>query len=748
MDATDQTDPSGSFQPARDRLAAAAAARTQLLDAWNSLGVYDAFNLRVQIEGDGYGCVYARADLSIAGAALQTHARAFIQSITAAMNTAIYATASINCPGMSIDSDLHRMPLLSDPAEFDARVLADLLPGLRPDQVTVVRSFQPFQGGTQGRDVVGRLMSHLVACRQLITSGVALVTAWASSADPVFEPLSGVTLGPIEVEAAGIAVPEKKLLTFHAAPPELARLVRVNPQVPFDPIFAAEPWPSDMDDNLDKRTRVLLVLAERLIDGLENSVSAPTFLQRFGSLDALNPAGKERVWLPVVFDDPADEQYARAALGASDLNIASYRNDDGVLILLRRDDAAVVGREIPQATPPVESMDFGIGIEQAALEAAADWGLPDFIFMPEMTTKGAATREIGDGTIVTANRGLALQVKARENITENPDREASWLCKKAVDGLRQARGTIRTALAKPDVKLTNLRGRQVAFDGETIAWVPVIILDHAEVPDEVLVEAETGKRGMIVTRRDWEFLWNQLRSTAAVVDYVHRVADEDPIPIGTETNRYFDLADKDAAAKPEPPEERIAMTGAMQLDGPTLPTEPAHASDTSAHAVFRQILDDIAETDFTGEELVRLETLAKIDRYAVTYRAELGRTLLRRIDDCALAPAGTFKAQHRIAILDNGNVHLAFSVYSLLTGYHREFYKTWLQVRRQQYLESSGRNPEEVWSVGVLITPRPDGTRMWDTTVIATNAPSVYDAVELERLIRLNESDLPTPIVH
>lgn len=361
--------------------------------------------------------------------------------------------------------------------------------------------------------------------------------------------------------------------------------------------------------------------------------------------------------------------------------------------------------------------------------------------MPEETAKGAATREIGDGTIVTGKRGLALQVKARENVSDKPEREASWLRKKAVDGLKQARGTIRAALAKPRVNLTNVRGREVTFDGEEIDWVPVVILDHTDVPDDVIVDAETGKRGFIVTRRDWEFLWNQLRSTVAIVDYVHRVADEDPIPIGTETNRYFDLADKDARADPAPLEAWMSTTGATQFGGPTLPADPVHASDTFAHAVFRQVLDDIAETDFTGDEQIRLEVLAKIDRFAVGYRADLGRTLLRRIDDCALATAGTFKAQHRIALLDRGTLHVAFSVYSHLTGYHREFYKTWLQVRRQEYLETSGTNPEEMWSVGVLLTPRPDGIRMWDTTIMATNAGPAYDAVELERLSQLHKTE-------
>jgi hypothetical protein len=293
------------------------------------------------------------------------------------------------------------------------------------------------------------------------------------------------------------------------------------------------------------------------------------------------------------------------------------------------------------------------------------------VFRPKVVKKGSGLREIGDGTIITGGRGISLQVKAREGVTDDLQREASWLQKKAGEGLRQAHGTIRSTLNDPNLTLTNLRDRTVRLPGDTLDWVPVVILDHPSPPDDVLPDREPDERGLVLLRRDWEFLWNQLLSIAAIVDYAHRVADDDRIRLGTEANRYLDLADKDERAEPNPVAGWITDLGASQTSGPTLPREPADTADTVGHAVFHPILEDIAATDFTGDEQARIEVLALIHQVAVTHRAELGRTLLRRIDHCALAPTDTLRAQHRMMFVNGGRLQVAFSVYSQFTGYHR-----------------------------------------------------------------------------
>ena len=45
----------------------------------------------------------------------------------------------------------------------------------------------------------------------------------------------------------------------------------------------------------------------------------------------------------------------------------------------------------------------------------------------------------------------------------------------------------------------------------------------------------------MLMRRNWEFLWDQLRSATAIVDYLNRVAadEEEPLELGAESNRYI-----------------------------------------------------------------------------------------------------------------------------------------------------------------------------------------------------------------
>ena len=109
--------------------------------------------------------------------------------------------------------------------------------------------------------------------------------------------------------------------------------------------------------------------------------------------------------------------------------------------------------------------------------------------------------------------------------------------------------------------------------------------------------------------------------------------------------------------------------------------------------------------------------------------------LLRRIDHCAIAPADELRAQHRLIYLDAGRLQLSFSVYSHFTGYHQQLFQTWALHRRQTFLQQSGATgPDYPWTVAVLLTPRLDGRRLWDTTVMATTAGPAYDDEDYETI--------------
>jgi hypothetical protein len=191
-------------------------------------------------------------------------------------------------------------------------------------------------------------------------------------------------------------------------------------------------------------------------------------------------------------------------------------------MLVQRPDG-VYGRIVPLPEQLNQDAERGPAAEDASRSSASRWGLPDFVFEPETVQRGNATREVGDGTIVCGDRGLAVQVKARTNPTDQPDRERAWIRKKAGEGARQAAGSVRT-VQRAAIAHTNARGRSITVDGNSIEWVGVVIIDHDDPPSDLSVYSDVVRISyVVILRREWDFLFDQLRSTAAVVDYLHRI---------------------------------------------------------------------------------------------------------------------------------------------------------------------------------------------------------------------------------
>lgn len=650
------------------------------------------------------------------------------------MDACVHATAIANCAAFGIvDPASHRMPLYLDKTQFDSIPASDQLRGLRPDQLRSLELVQPF--GSRQDGPVARAMTHFVNALEVIKIGPRLFVAWADEAKPEPDLPEGVSVVESQIDPAGVLDTTKRLATWKLDSPLQNQGFQGDPRVSFDPILNAPPWPSDPDDNLQARSNMLLVITKHLIEGMERSVNESHWKEVLSSLESLWPTTETKVWLPVQFDDREEENKVRAAVAGSHPELVAYRQEGSSLTYLRIENDRVVGRAIRPASKLRVGESHGAAVENATRAAAGRWGLPDFVLKPKVVRKGSGIREIGDGTIWSGQRGIALQVKGREVGTDTSDRAKSWLMKNAAAGLRQARGTIRTTLAGDDVTLTNLRGRAFNFTGSGVNWLPVVVLDHPNPPDGVTPAPDPKGPSVVILRRDWEFLWDQLRSATAVVEYMHRVATEEPLELGAETHRYFDLAERDANAAPNKVPRWMTALGARSMHLPTLPREPASAADEVGHAVFQRILEDVAETDFTGDESQRLHGLALIDRVAVAERASLGRVLLQRLGQCASVDRGEHRVEHRVMFIDKGSLHLTFTTMTQLTGYYQNLYQTWLLHRRQTFLlKGKAKGPDLPWTVGVLLTPRQDARRPWDTTVIATNSPPHFDDDEYKRL--------------
>lgn len=729
---------------ARIHLSRALEQRRECIRLWNEIrrdGPFSAWLVETSEDTAELWCAYRPTDAL--QRAVDEAAAELVAEVKNAMDAAVLGAAVANVGFGILAVDKHSMPLCFEATEFDDLPYDGQLMGLRPDQVNVLRDVQPF-----ARDGFVRVhMRHLAQAIIRAQAGGELVSIWAGRANPQPNLPDGYALASITIDEPGLLDVPKRLAILTVSPRLPPETFSGNPSVYFDPILNAPPWPLDADDNLNRRMDALLTIVRTFIEVLEQSLRTDKATDRLDALDALMPSAPTEVWLPVRFDDPDQEEESRRAILESDQGMAIYGNDDGVMTYMALRGGRVVGREIPaaEALPPGEQ--YGSAVENATRAAAGRWGLPDFVLRPKVVPKGSGLREIGDGTIVSGGRGIALQVKARSTATpDSAERARSWLLKNATAGLKQARGTIRTSFQSGGITLDNLRGRPVRLAGSRVAWVPVVVLDHPSPPREVFPAADADGPSVVMLRRDWEFLWNQLRSASAVVDYVHRVAAEnETAELGSETHRYFDLANKDLQAPPSALPDWMYDGGVEPESGPLLPKDPASARDELGFRVFQRVLEDIAATDFTGDETDRVQMLAHIDRVAVTNRAELGRLLLRRLIACSQAPEGQLRVEHRLLYVDHGELHLSFTCMGKLTGYYQEMFRTWLLHRRQRFLmQSDAKGPIWPWSVGVLLTPRPStDDRLWDTTVIATNAPPEFDDDEYHRLDAVYASVAP-----
>jgi hypothetical protein len=249
------------------------------------------------------------------------------------------------------------------------------------------------------------------------------------------------------------------------------------------------------------------------------------------------------------------------------------------------------------------------------------------------------------------------------------------------------------------------------------------VIDHPEIASGVGLDDLTAPRpSVILLRRDWEFLFNQLKSLHAVGGYLERVAG-DLIDLGEEPMRYYDLASADEETPPGEIDPALAAIGARQASLPLLPMAPAAHKDLEAHVVVHMVFEDIATSPGkTGQvsDSRRLKTLAELDRIPVGHRWEIGRFMLDRLDEVENTPDKAVEWHLRRFVGGGGTAHLGFGVCSKYSPEILAAFVAWVQLRHIE-LQPLIDEPEELTTVGVLLTPRRDGQRPWDTTMVAAS---------------------------
>jgi hypothetical protein len=111
-------------------------------------------------------------------------------------------------------------------------------------------------------------------------------------------------------------------------------------------------------------------------------------------------------------------------------SVAEVRQTQSGLTLLVETDRGIFARRVPSASPLSTGMRHGRAAEVATQDAAAVWGMPDFVYRPEMQRVGSGTRELGDAIVIVGDVGVVVQVKSRESPSRDAEKEARWIHKK------------------------------------------------------------------------------------------------------------------------------------------------------------------------------------------------------------------------------------------------------------------------------------------------------------------------------
>lgn len=731
---------SDEFGAAWAMLDDAAQVAQTMASEWNALVGTELFRSSVYVDDDGAGRVDVLVDEYEEHRLepLEHAAREFIGRLLACAREALLAAERcVSGPLRSPAGDhLPRFPFVATASEFLEFIDTGALSGLRPDQIQLIEQFQPYYRTTvddESRQVLQSVTARFVRFDAILQQrSQPAIAFWAHSASPMVEVDPPATVTDVKVLPDGVLVDWHRVATFRVPPG--TRGARANPNIAFDPIFNTEPWPDNPDDNMSIQVRALLRVVEELIRALERSVGLRSALHE--GYFRLVPLEDDPVWTRI---DLSDAPEIATGIRNSDLGLATYRSGDDILMLVERPDG-IYGRSIPAPRPLDPDSDRGPAAEEATRDAASRWGLPDFVFHPETIQRGNASREVGDGTIVCGNRGLAVQVKARTNVTDQADRERSWIIKKAKEGARQAAGSVRTVQRSP-LTHANLRGRSILIDGNTIEWVGVVIIDHDAPPEDLSVYTEAVTiPHVVVFRKEWEFVFDQLRSTTAVVDYFHRIADDKTEP-GEHIADYFELALADEQTGPDLARSLIPESlrnPAVHTSYPVLPVEPASAADEYGARTYRQMLDDIAESPWEREESARVGVLYLLDKLPVAERAMVGRRLLTHLGRAPQVETGMIRWDFRRYLLGTDYLHLAYSVCNQFTDLHREAFSRWVMLRHHEWTtELKSENREQATTVAVMLTPRHDRVRPWDTSVFAAFGDLALEPDDLAAMQRL-----------
>lgn len=610
---------------------------------------------------------------------------------------------------------------------FRASLAESCMDGTLRSHVAMVEDCQPFQD-SDGDEVIDRIrrgLGYLLEWEAALDSG-AVMGAWATPIEPQVHAAAPAVVESVEAaEPGALDGQERVLARYRLSSYQSGCAVNAQAGTWVDLCFTEGFAPADDEDTFGQRLSLVIEAVTRFATSFAWLSSQVPGSRRVLSAGR---AGATDTWIEATRSSRHWSAEELAALASSDIGLGRVQDAD-TLTLMVSTPGGVFERVVPHATPLRHHDRRGTAAETAVKDAAATWGLPDFVMAPSVERKGRGVREISDGLLVVGDRGVVVQIKAREGEPATVERETSWVLKQLTAAGKQIHGTVRR-LKTQGVQMVNGRGHRLSIDSPAIDWVGVTIIEHPVPPQELTVPEHHGNTPVIaLLRRDWEFLFHQLRSTHAVVGYLHRVGTSAPV-LGGEPERYYELAAADAEAAPEEADPSWTRRGGQPHSVPLLPAAPAGSDDDEAHTMVRVMLEDVATSPLDPDEWdTRQRVLASLDSLPVGCRTDLGRFLLDALAAVAEPETGTTVWRMRTFIAGPDLDQLGFAVCSALTDHTRAAFSAWLQLRHHERGEHA--NLAQLMSVGVLLTPRADGYREWDTTMSAISGDPEVTGEEL-----------------
>ncbi|WP_143219109.1 hypothetical protein [Actinokineospora bangkokensis] len=546
------------------------------------------------------------------------------------------------------------------------------------------------------------------------------MTAWLGVEAPVVEVAEPALVTDVVSESSGELDDERVVVRFNVVGLQPDTDLGGQPGCYVELSLAGDGESLHPKDTFHRRLVLVLDAVTRVLRVFE-SVAA----QVPGSRALQGRVGAQSGWFAAAESERLWSEEDLAGLDASDIGVGVLRGS-GHTVLLVRTEHGVFERRIRTAAALNPRADHGPEAERAAQSAAATWGLPDFVVSPAVERKGTGVREISDGLVVVGGRGLVIQVKSRNGELGDTTKETTWITSKAGAGGRQVDGTARR-LADRSSTMINGRGRTIEINGPAVSWLGVVILDHPDPPEDLSIQRlPTRVPTTVLLRRDWEFLFDQLKSSHAVLDYIARVAGDAHIPLGREPVRYYELAAADAEAV-TPPLDPARLGPGTPASLPLLPMAPAGADDPDAHDMIRIICEEIALTDHDNPaDIARI--LATIDQLPIGYRTDLGRLLLTTLSGFrASTRPGSVGWRSRVYRAEPPQPQLGFIACTTLDESTQNAFRSWVLLRHHEHGTARG-DLNTLTTVAILLTPRTDGVREWDTSTMAiTGDPGLTD---------------------